>query len=176
MITHSFHHALRIIEELDRNRQVFRNLLSGVPHEMQTWRPGPDKWNLLEIICHLRDEEKEDFRIRVQMVLEDPDQTLPAIDPVGWVQSRHYGDQDFEVVLNSFLAERKRSVDWLQSLQDPPWHHEHVHPTAGIRSARLFFTNWLAHDYLHIRQITRLKYDYLHAMTGVALDYAGKWV
>ena len=176
MITHSFHHALRIIEELDRNGQVFKTLLDGIPYEMQTWRPSPGKWNLLEIINHLRDEEKEDFRIRVKMVLVGPSQDLPPIDPVGWVKSRHYADQEFHQVLEQFLTERKRSVDWLQTLQDPPWHHEHHHPSAGIRSARLFFTNWLAHDYLHIRQITRLKYDFLHAMTGVELDYAGKWI
>jgi len=42
-------------------------------------------------------------------------------------------------------------------------------------TASMFFSNWLAHDYLHIRQITRLKYDYLKQLTNEDLSYAGTW-
>jgi hypothetical protein len=42
-------------------------------------------------------------------------------------------------------------------------------------SARLFLHNWLAHDYLHIRQINRLKFAYLKAHSDISLDYAGAW-
>jgi hypothetical protein len=42
-------------------------------------------------------------------------------------------------------------------------------------TAMLFLSNWLAHDYLHIRQIIKLKFDYLEKMTGEGLSYAGDW-
>ncbi|MEM6429633.1 MAG: hypothetical protein AAF708_10365 [Deinococcota bacterium] len=41
-------------------------------------------------------------------------------------------------------------------------------------SAQFFLENWLAHDYLHMRQVVKLKYDYLTA-DGVNLIYAGTW-
>lgn len=42
-------------------------------------------------------------------------------------------------------------------------------------SAKLFLTNWLAHDYLHIRQVNRMRYLYLKTQTGIPLDYAGDY-
>jgi hypothetical protein len=37
-------------------------------------------------------------------------------------------------------------------------------------SAEMFLANWLAHDYLHIRQLIRLRYHYLeHAAAEVKL-------
>jgi hypothetical protein len=39
----------------------------------------------------------------------------------------------------------------------------------------MFLHNWLAHDYLHIRQIIRIKYDYLKKTSGEILLYAGEW-
>src|SRR6187401_1496873 len=50
----------RIIEELSRNREVISSLLTGMSVVDYTWKPQADKWNLLEIICHLYDEERED--------------------------------------------------------------------------------------------------------------------
>ena len=42
---------------------------------------------------------------------------LQKIDPVGWVKSKDYINQDYEEVLQKFLEERKRSVEWLNSLE-----------------------------------------------------------
>ena len=38
-----------------------------------------------------------------------------------------------------------------------------------------FSPNWLAHDYLHIRQIIRLKFAYLQQLSKEDLSYAGNW-
>jgi len=42
-------------------------------------------------------------------------------------------------------------------------------------SASLFLSNWLAHDYLHIKQIIALKYKFLEQFSGVSIKYAGDW-
>jgi hypothetical protein len=164
-----------LIENLSQNREVFRSLLAGLTPELYRWKPAPDKWCLLEMVCHLRDEEVEDFRTRVRVTLESPDTAPPPIDPVGWVQSRDYIGQDYEAELGAFLAERADSVAWLRGLVDPHWDHAYQHPALGRLSAHLFIHNWLAHDYLHFRQITRLKYQYLAAISGEDLSYAGDW-
>ena len=164
-----------IIGELARNREVYRNLLEGLPSELYSWKPQPEKWCLLEIVCHLYDEEREDFRTRVRQTLEKPGTTPPPIDPVGWVSQRQYFEQDYDSMLRQFLDERATSVRWLQQLTAPQWDNHYEHPKLGALSAKLFFTNWLAHDYLHFRQITRLKYDYLRQTTGESLAYAGTW-
>lgn len=165
----------QIIHQLAANAAVFRSLLEGVSEAQYRWKPAPEKWCLLEVICHLCDEEREDFRARVGHVLEHPDAPMPPIDPVGWVQQRAYREQDYEQKLREFLAERRASVQWLQQLEVPAWDNVYQHPRFGAMSAFFFLRNWLAHDYLHFRQITRLKYQYLEAHSDDPLDYAGGW-
>ena len=46
-----------IIQSLENNIAVFNSILSGASEKLQVWRAAPEKWNLLEIVCHLYDEE-----------------------------------------------------------------------------------------------------------------------
>ncbi len=164
-----------ITKELSSNKTIFRQLLTGLHQEMILWRPLPEKWCMLEIICHLYDEEREDFRARTIHVLENPGLKLPQIDPQGWVESRKYMEQDYQAKLHDFLEERTQSVQWLQNLAEPNWNNAYDHPKFGKMTAWLFLTNWLAHDYLHIRQVMKLKFEYLKLKTSEDLTYAGTW-
>lgn len=164
-----------IIRELSRNRDVFRELLSGLTEEEYQWKENPHKWCLLEIICHLYDEEREDFRARTKHVLETPGDPLLSIDPSNWVEERAYIKQAYADKLEKFLYERQQSVEWLQSLQSPRWDNAYEHPKFGLMTAKMFLSNWLAHDYIHIRQILKLKFAYLRQLTGETLNYAGIW-
>ncbi len=171
MTNHSF-----IIQKLTANWQAFEALLAGASAEEAAWQPEPGQWSLLQIVCHLLDEEREDFRARLRHVLEQPQLPMPSIDAQAWVQERAYQEQSFDTVLSQFLEERAQSVMWLQGLGDAPWDQAYVHPVRGPLPASLFLANWLAHDYHHIRQINRVKYLYLrHQLTDQPLDYAGTW-
>ena len=168
-------HNANTIQELSKNRNVFETLLTGLSKEEYLWKQSSAKWCLLEIICHLFDEEREDFRARTKSVLETPSKTLTPFDPMEWVLQRNYIKMDYNTVLTGFLKERRHSVVWLQSLQSPKWENAFLHPKLGSMSANLFLSNWLAHDYLHIRQIIKLKFDYLKEISGEKLNYAGDW-
>ena len=146
-----------IIGKLEANSETFKTLFSFLGKEEYLWKPNPGKWCLLEVACHLYDEEREDFRARLNHTLESPNEKLPSIDPAGWVESRKYREQNFEIKVNNFLEERKNSVKWLNSLKKPKWENVYHHPKFGEFSAEMFLVNWLAHDYLHIRQINRDK-------------------
>ncbi len=164
-----------IVSHLRANQTTFDALLRETPAPLQLWRPHAEHWCLLEIVCHLYDEEREDFRARLGSVLDDPSRDLPLSDPEAWIKNRQYLEQDFASKLDAFLEERKASVLWLESLTDPAWENAYQHPKVGPLTARMFLANWLAHDYLHVRQITRLKYQFLKATSGLRMDYAGKW-
>ena len=165
----------KIIKELSKNREVFKSLLLGLEKEEYLWKSKPEKWCLLEIICHLFDEEREDFRSRTLHILENPELPLPQIDPAGWVKDRIYIQQNYTETLDNFLKERERSVKWLQSLTNPNWNNVNNHPIFGKMTAKMLFSNWLAHDYLHIRQTIKLKFDHLIELSNETLNYAGDW-
>jgi hypothetical protein len=164
-----------IIAQLRSNQAVIEHLLRNASEEEVVWRSHAKHWCLLEVICHLYDEERDDFRARLDSVLKDPSLPLPRSTPLAWVSERKYMEQDFGAKLDAFLAERDSSLAWLQSLADANWDHAYQHPEVGPLPAHMFLTNWLAHDYLHIRQIVRVKYQYLGEWSGDSLAYAGTW-
>lgn len=165
----------KIIQELLRNRDIFKGLLTGLTEEEYLWKSNFDKWCLLEIICHLYDEEREDFRVRLRHVLETPTEPLRTIDPAGWVKERNYINKNYTEIMDKFLEERQQSVKWLKSLTNPKWDNAYNHPKFGQMTAKMFLSNWLVHDYLHIRQILKLKFDYLKQLSDETLAYAGNW-
>ena len=164
-----------IIDKLASNANVFIGLLANCSKEEYVWKSAPDKWCLLEVACHLLDEEKEDFRARCKHIIENPELEMPSINPILWATEREYMKKDFERVLTTFIEERTRSVAWLQTVPDNKWLNEYQHPKVGAISAELILDNWLAHDYLHMRQILNVKYLYLKNITKQKLDYAGDW-
>lgn len=164
-----------IVEQFQRNKQVFYDLFKNENEKLFLWKQSPDKWCLLEILCHLYDEERMDFRFRTKWVLERPNQVPPPFNPIDWVKEHDYMGQDYDVMLKNFIKEREFSINWLGSLGNVNWNNSFEHPKLGLMTAEYFLNNWLAHDYLHIRQITKLKFDFLIHRFKKNLDYAGKW-
>src|SRR6185369_6640354 len=97
------------IQRFSNNRGVFESLLRDVGLEQARWKPTADKWSMLEVVNHLYDEEREDFRQRLQLTLKNPEQAWPAINPRGWVVERSYNERELGKSLQDFLAERENS-------------------------------------------------------------------
>ncbi len=165
----------QIIEHLAANQKVFQSLLSDKEANEYTWRPDLSSWSILEIVCHLYDEEREDFRSRVKNTLETPHLQPQSIDPPGRVSIRKYAQQDYHERLQLFLKERCQSIRWIKGLAEPKWGNVYNHPTAGKLTAYSLLANWLAHDYHHIRQINQRGYEYLKFSSKSDLTYAGDW-
>jgi hypothetical protein len=164
-----------IIKDLLKNKGVFHDLLRDTTRDQYSWKPSENKWCLLEVISHLYDAEREDFRARIKHTLRTPELPLPPIDPDAWVMERNYMERDFDTMLDKFELERVKSIEWLSEQENPNWKAVLLHPKLGVLTPELFLFNWLAHDYLHIRQITKLKYGFLKEYTTATLNYAGEW-
>lgn len=164
----------RIIVHLGANCEVFKNLLQGISDDQARWKPGEDRWSMLEVVNHLYDEEREDFRKRIGLVLSDPGRPWPPIDPEGWVVQRGYNGRDFKASLHNFFAERAESLRWLNNLNSADWQATHQHPALGPMSAELLLANWLAHDLFHVRQAAELHFAYLAKLVNpISLTYSG---
>jgi hypothetical protein len=163
-----------LIDRLEANREVILALVSRVSEEHGRWRPAPDKWSILEVVNHLVDEEREDFRARLESTLRDPKEDWAPIDPEGSARDRRYQDRALVPSIQNFLAEREQSLRWLRSLESPAWENAHSHPAFGTLSAGDLMTSWVAHDLLHIRQLARLHWQYLARIAQpYTPDYAG---
>lgn len=145
------------------------------------WKPPSGNWSILEILCHLADEEVEDFRARLAFILEQREGPPSAIDPEGWATSRRYNEQDHKAVLARFIQERAQSCTWLQSLcsSSPPadWSLAYIHPKLGPLHAGDILSAWAAHDALHLRQIAKRLHEMAarDAAPKFQTCYAGEW-
>ena len=163
-----------IIERLSHNTSIVNSIVQNVTAEQTRWKPSQKEWSILEIINHMIDEEKDDFRTRLRLSLENPDATWPPIDPEGWAAERNYNERDFKESLSNWLAERDQSISWLKNLDHPDWKSTALHPKMGPMSAELVLANWLAHDLLHIRQMIAVLWANLSfEVDPISLEYAG---
>jgi hypothetical protein len=164
-----------LIAQMADNAQRIRALAEGVSDEQTRWKPDPDSWSLLEVVNHLLDEEREDFRVMLDLALYRPDQPRPRIDPGVWVTERGYNERDLAESLQGFLAAREESLVWLQGLSSPDWETVYEAPFGPIRAGDVF-ASWVAHDLLHIRQLVELHWAHTtHRLRPYKVDYAGQW-
>src|SRR6476659_6658780 len=106
-----------IINRMRANAAAIAALARGIGDAQARWKPAADAWSLLEVVNHLYDEEREDFRTRIDYILHRPGEQAPPIDPEGWVTARAYNARDPGESLDAFLRERDASLEWLCSLQ-----------------------------------------------------------
>jgi len=154
------------ITSLEESATRIKLFLEGVSEEQSKWKPNPEKWSILEVVNHLYDEEKDDFRKRLDLTLHAPTDDWPGIDPENWVKTHEYSKNDFHQSVNNFLEERKRSLEWLNTLPDLAWEQTHHHPIIGPLSAADLLAAWAAHDYLHLRQLSDLQARYLNVLAN----------
>lgn len=163
------------MEQLSDNARRLRALVEAIDDEQARWKPDPESWSILEVVCHLLDEEREDFRVRLDITLHRPGETWPGIDPGGWVTARNYNDQDLGQALRRFLAEREASLAWLASLQSGDWQATYEAPWGSIKAGDLL-ASWVAHDLLHMRQLVELLWLNKEAyVKPYSTRYAGEW-
>lgn len=168
--------VLAIVNRLEAFGAALPALVSGVGDDDARFRPEASSWSILEVVTHLADEEVEDFRRRVRLTLEDPGSPWPSIDPEGWARERRYNESDLGESAARFVAERKRSVEWLRGLGDVDWRQAHEHPRLGSMRAGDVLASWAAHDALHLRQIARRMFQLTNRDAGdFTTRYAGGW-
>ena len=153
-----------------------RALVEDVSDEQARWKPDAESWSILEVVNHLYDEEREDFRPRLDYLLHRPDEQAPPIDPQGWVTARQYNQRDPAESLDNFLAERQRSLDWLRGLGAPDFAAEVIMPSGAVYHPGDMAAAWVAHDILHLRQLVELHWAWSQrAVVPFSGDYAGAW-
>jgi hypothetical protein len=84
-----------LYQELQQSTEMVRALLAGVAPEAARLKPSTESWSILEVVCHLYDEEREDFREHLDFILHRQQEEWHLIDTEGWVTQRNYNEQNF---------------------------------------------------------------------------------
>lgn len=165
-----------IVDQLAANAERIRALTGRISESQAHWQPGSGSWSILEVISHLLDEETDDFRARLDLILLHPGDSWFRIDPGAWVIERRYNERNLGDTLAEFLNARAESLLWLQALNTPNWSTPYAAPFGRITAGDLL-SSWLAHDILHLRQIVELEWAFATEVLTppYRVVYAGEW-
>jgi len=122
-----------------------------------------DGWNLTEIICHLRDVDREIYLPRLNQVKESERPFIEAIDADSWAEERNYKQQDGKQAMTDFTSARIELLGLIDSFDSHSWKKEIRHTIFGPLSLEELLKISARHDKLHIQFIyeilTPLKRD-----------------
>ena len=164
------------LNELSADAAAIERLVETVDPDHARWKPTEKDWSVLEVVNHLVDEEREDFRLRLQHLLSGSSEPWPRIAPQRWVAERDYIHRDLGESLANYLRERQRSLDWLTKISGAEWQTAYRHPPLQGLCAGDLLASWVAHDLLHLRQLIELKWAYgCVQFAPYGPDYAGDW-
>src|SRR5437870_2217558 len=70
----------KLLEVLRETPARLGDLLADLPPDLVRWTPAPGKWSVVEIVCHLRDMEREAYLARYRRILWWENPLLADID------------------------------------------------------------------------------------------------
>jgi hypothetical protein len=145
-----------ILAVLKATPAAINTLVRGLSPEEWNLRPQPDEWNLTEILCHLRDSEKEVYLPRPQRILQEKDPFITGIDTDLWAKERSYAKQDGLAALEEFMSARKELLDLLSDFRQDEWQRPARHSIFGPTNIQELVGFTARHDRLHLNQIHNL--------------------
>ena len=133
--------------------EEIKTMLNGLADATWRARPAPAEWAPVEIVCHLRDEEVEDFGARLRVVLDGGERFTP-IDPERWATERRYLEDDGPRALAAFRERRAASLGALVTAVPSRLTAVVAHPRTGGLSGLDIAAAWVEHDRLHLTQLS----------------------
>jgi FMN phosphatase YigB (HAD superfamily) len=131
-------------------------VLNGLLHRLDgnSWsrKTTHDDWSLTELICHLRDTEREIHHMQINLFNEQDEPFIPRPDTGVWASQRDYLHEDGGLALKEFNEARGETIRLLKNIKVENWKRKARHaifgPTNFLEVAN-FITD---HDRMHIQQ------------------------
>ncbi len=118
-------------------------------------RPAPEEWSPGEVLCHLRDVDKEVNLPRINKVLNDNNPFIPGKETDQWAEERGYRTQDGYQALLDFTDSRIELLRLLETLSRDGWDRTARHAIFGPTNLRELVNIITGHDILHVQQVYR---------------------
>ena len=148
----------RLLESLAATPERLKAALAGVPKRILRWTPAPGKWSIHEIVCHLRDMERDAYLARYQRILAEDNPSLPDIDGDRYALERDYHAMKLGEVVRDWVRLRKEGLRLLGKVKGDRWQRVGAHETIGPLSVEtLLRRHVIGNDEVHLEQIEAAK-------------------
>ena len=131
---------------------VLRGLSASLAEDGWRTEPSPEDWAMNEIVCHLRDTEREIHQMQLNLMIEREGAFIPRPDSSVWANEREYLNVDGNAALAEFAQARIHNLKKLNGIHGEIWLRNARHAIFGPTNF-LEVTGFMGdHDRLHVRQ------------------------
>ncbi len=141
-----------ILGILSSTPAVLRHFLDSLPEEELQRERARDDWAMIEIICHLRDTEREVHAMQLDRLLEKDDSFIPRPDAGVWASERDYLTEDARAAGAVFTDVRAEFLNKLKNVPDDLWLRKARHAIFGPTNFLEVLSFAADHDRLHLQQ------------------------
>jgi uncharacterized damage-inducible protein DinB len=131
--------------------------VSGLTEKALRYKPGPDKWCILEVLGHLADIEIV-YAYRLRQMLADKRPVIAPIDQDDWARNLGYMETPPAQLVALYGLNRHANLRLLQRLQPEDLEKSAFHPETkkDFKVAELI-ERLAMHGVTHLAQIEKLK-------------------
>lgn len=142
---------------LTGNLAALMGELAEWPRARWSRRPADGEWSLTEIVCHMRDVEREVNLPRLRAVIEQDNPFIAGADTDPWALERDYQSQDGPRALRDFAQARQASARLLRLQPPSVWSRTARHAIFGPTQLIEIVGWFLDHDLIHLEQVRKTK-------------------
>ena len=152
MLEPSFGSQPAILAIMESTPAVLHSMEAGLSPWAWKHEPTPEEWAFIEIVCHLRDTEREVHHPQIEILQEEAKPFVPRPDAAVWAKQRNYLDEDGVNAVASFTAARQHTLRELRGFDAATWQRAARHAIFGPTNAQEVVGFMADHDRLHIQQ------------------------
>ena len=143
---------------LEATPAVLQTLTAGLSAAEWAHEPSADDWAIIELVCHLRDTEREVHALQVTALLESESPFVARPDAAVWAKQRRYLDEDGRRAIKDLAEARLANLDRLRAAPAEAWAKPARHAIFGPTTFQEVVGFMAEHDRLHIQQAWRTLY------------------
>ena len=148
----SFKSREAVLAIMTSSPAVFRSMSASLTEQQWRHEPSREDWALNEILCHLRDTEREIHQMQLDLMIEKDGAFIPRPETGVWASEREYLNIDGRAALTEFAQARIENIKMLKQLDEGIWSRSARHAIFGPTDFLEVVSFMADHDRLHIQQ------------------------
>ena len=152
-LTPSFKSIDSVLGILSATPAALNGLSCGLDPFAWSHEPSPDDWALTEIVCHLRDTEREIHQMQIKLFRAQKEPFIPRPDTSVWASQRDYLHEDGVSALMEFNDARHETLSMIKRIATDEWEQRARHAIFGPTNFLEIASFMADHDRMHIQQV-----------------------
>ena len=148
-----------LLERFRRGAELVAAAATGAAGAELDYSPGPGKWSVRQILCHVADAEIVGAARFRRLIAED-DPPLVAYDQDAWARNLDYGRRRIAQALETFRHVRAENHELLKNLPEEAFRRQGRHSVRGPVSLLDMLRVYARHAEQHAEQIRAVRSAY----------------